>query len=170
MGLSDAELVSFCMRTARASQQGYSVARADQYMEMLEAEVGTVDLPDGVEEGSAAHLHVMASAAMKARASGSKKPVAKKVTVTEKVVMTKAPKVEAKVVEAPPAPTSELEVEEVPAPEPAKEEVVVPASYDTWSYDQLYAEAQERGIPNRSKMSKVELIAVLEANDAENAK
>lgn len=51
-------------------------------------------------------------------------------------------------------------------PAPKKEEVV-PVSYDTWTFDDLYAEAQKRKIPNRSKMPKDELIAVLEAYDAE---
>jgi hypothetical protein len=50
-----------------------------------------------------------------------------------------------------------------------KKEPIVPISYDTWTYDELYAEAQKRDIPLRSSMNKKELIEAMEADDAEKA-
>jgi len=160
MQMSDAELASLRARCLMASQRGYSVARADQYMEALASEAGSVDPPSGSKAGSAAHLAAMASEVMAVR--GGKKPAApKKVPEPPKSSPKAPPKAAPKTAPAPALVKAKKEEK------PKVKETVVPVSYDTWSYDELYAEAQKRDIPNRSKMSKEELVAVLEANDAE---
>lgn len=145
MQLSDSQLSAFRSRCLRASMKGYDIARASVYLKALAEETGSADAPEGVKEGSAAHLLAMAEAAMEARASGGKKPKGKA-----------APK--------PPAPKkAEPEPEPETDPAPDAEEEVPP--YEEWSYDELYAEAKERDIDGRSKMGKDELVAALEADD-----
>lgn len=154
--MSDADLVDFRNRCVMAAQRGYLVARADEYLEALEAEAGSVEPPAGTEPGSAAHLSEMASAALEARAGGGGKKKHKR---------HEPPKPEKSAPKAAPAKTHKSEAKEDPVAE-----IEVQASYDTWTHDELYAEAQAREIPNRSKMTKEELVAVLEASDEESAK
>lgn len=49
-------------------------------------------------------------------------------------------------------------------PEPAAEESA--AGYEEWTKKELYAEAEARDIEGRSSMTKAELVAALEADDA----
>lgn len=156
MQMTDAELGDFRSRCLQAATKGYLVARAEEYADALEAEAGSVDPPDGTP-GSAAHLFELATAALAVRGGEKKKaPAAKKAELAKPSA--KAPPLPP----APPAKKAEAKAE--PKAEPKKEEQV-PATYDSWTYDELYAEAQEREIPNRSKMSKEELIEALEESD-----
>jgi outer membrane biosynthesis protein TonB len=107
--LSTAELQEFRDRCLEASTYGFEIGLADLYLETLVSEVGEKDVPAGVSSGSAAHLHLLASAALDQRASGGK-PKAKE-----------APK-PAPVKAAEPAKVEEPKVEAVKAEEPAKTE------------------------------------------------
>lgn len=152
--MTDTDLAEFRTRCLMASQRGWLVARADEYMAVLAEEAGAVEPPNGAAEGSAAHLAALASEALAVRAGGKKKS-AKKADPPKKAdpVKPAAP---------PPAPVK-------PAPVPVKEEEFRVESYDDWSYDELYSEAQKRDLPNRSKMkTKEALIAGLVDDDAKH--
>lgn len=163
--LSDADLVAFRSRMLMASQRGYTVARSDEYMELL-AEEAMADPPEGSEEGSAAHLYELANAALEARTGGGEKKAHHK--KSEKA------KDEKKVAPPPPpsAPAHKAKDEKKAEEHHAKKksEPKVPASYDGWTKEELYAEAQNREIPNRSTMTKEELVEALEENDEEESK
>lgn len=195
MELSDSDLVAFRSRCLMAAERGYTIARAEEYMEAMEAEVGgMIAPPDGAEVASAAHLAMLAEAVMAAREGGPKKikkdpkpavktpePKVEPVKVPEPV---KAPEPKpepapepakmvepVKVVEPPPAPEQAPAVETAPPvkvesaePVVVKEEEVPP--YETWTKDALVEEAHARKIQTTSRMTKAEVIELLEADDA----
>lgn len=149
MEFSDADLVELRSRCLMASQRGYLIARADEYMEAL-----------GAEGESAAQLFEAVDLEIKARASGGKKPKKDKKAEKAEAKPAPAPKVEEKKPELP-------KVEVKKAPEPAAD--VKP--YEEWTYDELYAEAQARDIPGRSALKNKEALALaLYENDEEGAK
>lgn len=140
MEFSDAALVELRNRCLMASQRGYLIARADEYMKAL-----------GAEGESAAQLFEAADLELKSRANGGKKPKVEK----------KDKKVEAPKSAEKPAP----KVEEKPAvvevkAEPPKVEGPVAKPYEEWTYDELYAEAQARDIPGRSALKNKEALAL----------
>jgi outer membrane biosynthesis protein TonB len=176
MEFSEADLVELRTRCLMASQRGYAIARADEYMEALEAESGMT--VEGMP--TAAQLYEAASLALDSRLTGKpKKKADKKVEKVEKVEKKEAkPAPAPKVVEVKPEP---------PKPEPAKEEPKVVEvkdeapkdadkpeevpPYEEWTYDELYAEAQARDIPGRSALKNKEALALaLYENDEEKAK
>lgn len=153
MEFSDADLVALRSRCLMASQRGYSIARADEYMAALGGDVGE-------EEPTAAQLFEAVDAVLSGGLKKSKKAKeAPKAADKPKVVETK---VEAKKPEAPKV--VEVKAE---APTDAKPEEVKP--YEEWTYDELYAEAQAREIPGRSTLKNKEALALALYEDDEEA-
>lgn len=147
MEFSDADLVELRSRCLMASQRGYIIARADEYMAAL-----------GAEGESAAQLFEAADLELKVRASGGKKPkVEKKKVEAPKAAEKPAPKVEEKKPEPPKV--EEPKVVEIKA-EPPKADEPVAKPYEEWTYDELYAEAQARDIPGRSALKNKEALAL----------
>lgn len=141
MEFSDAELVELRSRCLMASQRGYIIARADEYMAAL-----------GAEGASAAQLFEAADLELKVRASGGKKPKIEKKKAEAPKTVEKPAKVEEKKPEAP-------KVIEVKAEPPKVVEPVV-KPYEEWTYDELYAEVQARDIPGRSTLKNKEALAL----------
>lgn len=143
---TDTQLDVLRHRCIKAAQRGYAIAQIDGFINQLAEETGMKDTPKGAKKGSPEHLLGLIA---EAKAQRGGKPAPK-------------PKAEPK-----PAPKP------APAPKPEPEPVVdedddgeVPP-YDEWTKKELYDEAVEREIEGRSGMDKDELVAALEANDAE---
>lgn len=172
MQLSDAELVAFRLRCIQAAQRGYLVAHAEMYIEALQSDAGKVEPPVGTETGSAAHLAEMATAAIDGRTYGRKRAVKKPEPApkpVEKPVVKSVP-APPPPVQAPPPPPVPV-VEPVKAAEPVKtDDPIITVSYNSWGIEELKAEAEKREIANVDVMGKEELVAVLEASDAEEVK
>lgn len=157
MEFSDAELSELRVRCLMASERGYTIARADDYLEALSAEA-VADVPEGEEEGSAGHLCALATAALEAREGGvvfkkkGKKAEPKKPEPVKAEVKAPEPKVEeTKVLVLP---------EEAPVSDPAPDSAPDSARYEDWTYDELYAEAQARDIPGRSQLKNKDALAL----------
>lgn len=149
------DLPEFCRRVKDAALKGYQVALGDHYAAELSAEAGVTGYG-----GSAADLVKLAEAVLAQRAGkatdleGGEAPL---------VV------VEPELDEEPGTPEDvgpEPEVSEVADtdPPPAPEE-----GYESWTKDELYAEAQRRNLEGRSGLSKAKLIELLEEDDAGQA-
>lgn len=143
MQLSEQELKALHARCFRAVQKGYGIAHASRYVAALtggslpKGPVSAADVLAAVENAMAKGIPTQKSAAAKPKA---------------------APKPEPKPAIPPPPPEPE------PEPEVTEAGDEVPP-YEEWSQEDLYAEAKAREIPNRSKMSKEELVEALLADD-----
>ncbi len=128
-------LPEFCRRVKDAALRGYQVALGDYYAAELSAEAGVTGY-----SGSAADLVVLAEAVL-AKRTGAAPDIADRET----------PQIN----EAPQAGVAD--------PEPSS--TVDAESYDSWTKDDLYAEAQRRNLEGRSGLSKAKLIELLTADD-----
>lgn len=77
MKLSDEALAELCSRSLWAAEHGYELALADDYVALLSEEVGSDDVPGGVQPGSAAHVAALAADAHALRKSGGGKKKSK---------------------------------------------------------------------------------------------
>jgi len=146
---TDTQLDVLRHRCTKAAQRGYAIAQIDGFINQLAEETGMKSTPSGVKKGSPDHLLALINEA-KAQRGGKPAPEP------------------APAPEPPPAPEPEPESE--PESEPVVDEDdggEIPP-YEEWTKKELYDEAAERDIDGRSGMDKDELIAALEANDAED--
>ena len=143
MTMTSGQLSAFRTRMMKAAGKGRAVACSMDYVSVL-ANMGADASAGDAAPGSAAHLmgmadQVLSGAKPKKKAKAAPKPAA-----------------------PPPAPKP---ADPPPASEPPDSEEDEP--YEAWTKKELYDEAAERDIDGRSAMDKDELIAALEASDAE---